>query len=140
VRARLAKAMRLCSRLKRDVGPKNEVLDRTRLLQSPDHAIVEKPWQLDVLELRCCWEVGNNGLILEIFLSKQMRSDVMKLRFMGVTDLKLDGFQPLVGLRILDAKQFLPEIPAAICVLHYRWERGDGEPYFWAGSVERHLE
>jgi hypothetical protein len=114
-------------------------LDRTRLLQSPDHAVVEKPWQFDVLELRCCWEVGSDGLILEIFLSKPMLSEVMKLRFMGVTDLKLDGFHPLVGLRILDTRQFLPEIPAPICVLHYRWERGDGEPYFWAGSVECHL-
>lgn len=115
------------------------VLDRTRLLQSPDHSVVEKPWQFDVLELKCCWEAGNDGLRLEILLSKPMRRDVMKLRFMGVTGLKLDGFQPLVGLRILDARQFLPEIPAAICVLHYRWERDDGEPYFWADAVECHL-
>jgi hypothetical protein len=70
------------------------VLDRTRLLQSPDHPIVEKPWQFDVLELECGWRVGNDGLYLEIVLSKPMRSEVMNLRFMGVTDLNLDGFQP----------------------------------------------
>ena len=116
------------------------VLDRTRLLQSPDHPVVEKPWQFDVLELECGWKIGNDGLCLEVALSKPMRSEVINLRFMGVTDLELDGFRPLLGLRILDARQFLPEIPAPICVLHYKWERGDGEPYFWADSVERYLD
>lgn len=115
------------------------VLDRARLLQSPDHSVVEKPWQLDVLELKCGWEVGRDGLHLDVLLSKPMRSEVMKLTFMGVTGLKLDGNQPLVGLSILDARQFLPEIAAPICVLHYRWERDDEEPYFWADAVERQL-
>jgi hypothetical protein len=100
---------------------------------------VKKPWQFDVLEIQCGWQVGNDGLHLDIVLSEPMRRKVWRLRFIGVTDLKLDGFRPLVGLKILDVRQFVPEIPAPICVLHYQWERDEREPYFWAESVEEHL-
>lgn len=78
------------------------------------------------------WE----GLQIDTLLSKPMGSMLVKLRFTGVTTLRLDGFRPLDGLRILDATQFLPEIPHPVCVLHYKWAKNDDEPYFWAQSVE----
>jgi hypothetical protein len=109
-------------------------LDRARLLESPDHPVIDKPWLLDVVKLHCWWHGGNDGLDVEVVLTNPGR-DVVRLRFAGVTDLTLDGFRPLVGLRILDATRFLPEIPAPICVLHRDWARGNGEPYFWASSV-----
>lgn len=114
------------------------VLDRARLFESPDHAVIARPWEWDVLELNCSWAGGNDGLCLEVLMSKPMRAEAVRLRFTGVFDLRLDGFRPLSGLRILDAGQFRPEIPAPICVIHYQWTRdGEEEPYFWSSSVER---
>jgi hypothetical protein len=114
------------------------VLDRTRLLESPDHAVIARPWEFDVLELNCSWGGGNDGLGLEVLISKPLGVETARLKFAGVFDLRVDGFRPLVGLRILDARQFRPEIPAPICVIHYQWSRNEEEePYFWATSVER---
>jgi hypothetical protein len=113
------------------------VLDRARLLESADHAVVERPWEFDVQELNCSWRGGNDGLCLEVLISKPLSAKRMRLKFTGVFELRLDGFRPLMGLRILDATQFRPEIPAPICVMHYQWTRNEqDEPYFWASSVE----
>jgi hypothetical protein len=98
--------------------------------------VVDKPWLLDVQELQCCWEGGNDGLRLDVLLAKPMGTGPIRLRFTGVFDLRLDGFRPLVGLRILDATEFRPQIPAPVCALHYQWARGEDEPYFWATAVE----
>jgi hypothetical protein len=111
-------------------------LDRLRLLESPDHAILARSWEFDVLHIECSWALGDQGLRLDVSLSKPLGTQAVTLRFSEVTDLRLDGFQPLNGLRILDATAFHPEIPAPICVIHYRWSQGELEPYFWAQSVE----
>lgn len=113
------------------------ILDRTRLLQSADHSVIERPWLLDVTEVQCSWRGGNDGLCIDVTLAKPMGLEVIGLRFMGAFELRLDGFRPLSGCRILDATPFLPEIPAPICVLPHQWERSDSEPYFWAATVER---
>jgi hypothetical protein len=127
-----------CAR-EQTLGFRMRVLDRTRLLESPDHAVIARPWEFDVLELRCSWSGGNDGLDLEVLLSKPLRVETMRLKFTGVVDLRLDGFRPLAGLRILDSKQFRPEIPAPICVIHYQWTKNAlEEPYFWASSVEKY--
>lgn len=113
------------------------VLDRAKLREAPDHAVIARPWEFDVLRLSCRWDGGNDGLVLEVSLSKPLGVDKATLRFTGVTDLRLEGFRPLVVLRILDAAQFRPEISAPICVAHYQWMRSEeAEPYFWASSVE----
>lgn len=114
------------------------VLDRARLFESPDHAVIARPWDFDVLELNCCWAGGNDGLSLEVLMSKPLRTEPVRLRFTGVFDLRLDGFRPLSGFRILDTGQFRPGIPAPICVISHQWARNEEEePYFWASSVER---
>src|SRR5688572_33426732 len=113
------------------------MLDRTRLLQSPDHTVLGRPWDLDVIELHCSWHGGNDGLCVDVTFSKPMGIEVIGLRFTGAFDVRLDGFRPLVGCRILDATRFLPEIPAPICVLPHQWERTEADPCFWAQSVER---
>jgi hypothetical protein len=111
-------------------------LDRLRLLEAPDHAILARPWEFDVLQIDCSWALGDRGSRLEVSLSKPLGTQAVTLRFIGVDDLRLDGFQPLDGFRILDATAFRPEIPAPVCVIPYQWSRGDTEPYFWAQSVE----
>jgi hypothetical protein len=112
-------------------------LDRGRLRESGDHAVIERPWELDVVEVNCSWLGGNDGLCLEVVLSKPFQNETTRLKFTGVFDLRLDGFRPLNGLRILDTREFRPEIPAPVCVIHYRGpESEDAEPYFWAHSVE----
>jgi hypothetical protein len=111
-------------------------LDRLRLLESPDHAVLARPWEFDVLHLDCSWALGDEGLRLDVSLSKPLGTQPVTLRFREVTDLYLEGFRPLNGFRILDAAAFSPEIPAPVCVIHYDWRRGDTEPYFWAQSVE----
>jgi hypothetical protein len=111
-------------------------LDRLRLLESPDHAVLARPWEFDVLHIDCSWALGHEGLRLDVSLSKPLGTQAVTLRFSGATDLRLDGFQPLDALRILDATGFLPEIPAPVCVIQYQWSRGELEPYFWAQSVE----
>lgn len=112
-------------------------LDRARLLESNDHAVIARPWEFDVLELQCSWNGGNDGLCLDVLMSKPLRVGSMRLKFAGVFELRLDGFRPLAAFRILDARQFRPEIPAPICIIHYQWTRDEqAEPYFWASSVE----
>jgi hypothetical protein len=110
-------------------------LDRLRLLESRDHAVLARPWEFDVLRIDCSWVLGDEGLRLDVLLSKPLGTQAVTLRFSGVNDLQLDGFRPLDALRILDATAFLPEVTAPVCVIRYRWSKGD-EPYFWAQSVE----
>lgn len=111
-------------------------LDRARLLDAPDHAVLKRPWDGDIREIQCSWDGGNHDLRLEVLLAKPGGLGAVRLVFRGVFDLYLEGFRPLVGLRILDTTVFLPEIPAPICGIHYDWVRGKAEPYFWATSVE----
>lgn len=111
-------------------------LDRSRLLEAPDHAVLAKPWEFDIAGISCTWKQGNDSLQLGIVLSHQEHAPVA-LRFGGVVHLRIEGgTTPFLGFKILDASQHLPEVLAPICVLHYQWHRNEEEPYFWAQSVE----
>lgn len=111
-------------------------LDRARLLESPDHTILAKPWEFDVVGISSTWEQGNGSLQLIVVLSHPEHQPAA-LRFQGVVRLRIeDGSTPLLGFKILDASHFLPEVLAPICVLQYQWRRSEEEPYFWAQSVE----
>ena len=113
-------------------------LDRLRLLESADHAVLAQPWRYDVLALRCRWEIGAGGLLLDLRLALPLGRDAIGLRFHGVTLLQLDGDHPLLGLRLIDASRWRHELPGPVCALHYRWNaRDESEPYFWASAVER---
>ena len=111
-------------------------LDRLRLLESPDHPVLRKPWEYDVLAVDCTWRLGDEGSHLLVRLSRMGSEREVVLHFSGVTGLELDGVHPLVGLRILDTAQFLPEIPAPVCVLQRSGLARDPRPYFWARAVE----
>jgi hypothetical protein len=113
-------------------------LDRLRLLECPDHAVLAQPWRYDVLSLRCRWEIGEGGLALDVRLAMPLGRAAVGLRFRGVTALHLDGDFPLLGLRLIDASPRRAELPGAVCAVHYRWNaRDESEPYFWAAAVER---
>jgi hypothetical protein len=108
------------------------ILDELRLKESPDHEILDKSWLYDLRELRCFWTLGDEGLQIEMELSSHERYVV--LRFTGAFEVSLNGYYPVDAIRIIDARQFLPEVLAPICVVHWKWK---GErPYFWAQSVE----
>ena len=105
-------------------------LDELRLADSPDHAILEKPWLYDLREFRCFWNLGDEGLQVEIEMSTHER--YVMLRFFGVFDLSGGGNLSGASIRIIDAKEFLPEVTAPIRVQH---PKGGGFS-FWAKSVE----
>ena len=114
------------------------VLDRLRLQDSPDHAVLPRPWDWDIYRVAAVWALGDEAFRLDVLLRDPSGTREVTLHFDRVRELRLlDGFRPLAGFRILDATAFLPEVFAPVCVLPRDWHRGNHEPYFWAESVER---
>ena len=104
-------------------------LDELRLADSPDHEIIDRPWDYDIREFQCWWSMGDAGLTVEIEMSSH--EEYVTLRFTGVFD--LNGVENLhSAIRIIDAKEFLPEVMAPIRVQH---PKGGGFS-FWAESVD----
>jgi hypothetical protein len=84
------------------------MLDRTRLLQSPDHTVLGRPWDLDVIELHCSWHGGNDGLCVDVTFSKPMGIEVIGLRFTGAFEPKpnpVSGRSPSSAARLINVSE-----------------------------------
>lgn len=102
--------------------PPQKSLVELKIIESPDHEIINKPWLLDVRYFKCEWK----NYELTVYLELSNHEQYVSIKFSDVKNLKVGEIQS-AALKIKHVGKNFPDLPKI---------RVEGNIEFWAGSVE----
>lgn len=103
-------------------SPPQKSLVELKVLESPDHEVIDKPWLYDVRYFNCEWK----NTELTVYLDLSNHEQYVSLKFSDVNNLKVGEIQS-AALKIKHVGKIFPDLPKI---------RVEGNIEFWADSVE----